>query len=399
MVWSTLFQWSDNVSWIHGKHSVKFGAEIRRNRFNEIGTQDARAALTVQKPEGDQVVDTVYMTGNTCSKIRSAAPWRSGNTRSTATQAYFVDDGIKLQAEPDYRSGLALRIHAGVVDEKRYRGECLCPTRLPFRSRRGLWPRLRNKWQAASVWCVSAAAIFIPTCSPPSTPRFAQRGAAGWDRTWLNRTTRILLRAWVSPGALARSGPYVLAWDSSTSRTPATRYSTPPATLFGNVQNFANIVTHNLTFESPFTLGGTNVCGVPSPPYTCLSTPQGLANQYDRRTPYVEEVELNIQRQLTGDMVLEVGYLGSESHFLQRFLTLNMPATMSATATVNSREPDPSFGNIQYVGGVVNANYNALTAKLTRRLSKRSLTFLVGYTFSKAIDEGSGIQQRQHRSN
>jgi hypothetical protein len=56
------------------------------------------------------------------------------------------------------------------------------------------------------------------------------------------------------------------------------------------------------------------------------------------------EAELNIQRQLTADTVLEVGYLGSESHFLQRFLTLNMPATMSPTATVDSREPDPSFG-------------------------------------------------------
>jgi len=30
------FQWSDNFSWTHGKHAFNFGAEIRRDRFNQL---------------------------------------------------------------------------------------------------------------------------------------------------------------------------------------------------------------------------------------------------------------------------------------------------------------------------------------------------------------------------
>jgi hypothetical protein len=99
--------------------------------------------------------------------------------------------------------------------------------------------------------------------------------------------------------------------------------------------------------------------------------------------------ELNVQQQLTSDTVLEVGYLGSEGHHLQALLTYNEPLYMSATVAVTPRRPAPEFGNIQYLANVANSDYNALSMKLTRRLSK-GLTFLVGYTFAKSIDESSG---------
>jgi len=162
------------------------------------------------------------------------------------------------------------------------------------------------------------------------------------------------------------------------------------ANLAGHTVQNANIVTHDLTFEHPFSNQAT-ACPQPTPPYICISTPQGLANQHDRRTAYVDEAELNIQFQLDSNTVMEVGYLGSESHFLQNMLSLNTPLNMDPKASVVSREPDPSFGNIQYVASEMNANYNAGSIKVTRRLSA-GLTYLVGYTFSKSIDEGSGVR-------
>ncbi|MDQ2949476.1 MAG: carboxypeptidase-like regulatory domain-containing protein, partial [Acidobacteriota bacterium] len=36
-VWDTVFQWIDNFSVTRGKHSLRFGAEIRRDRYNEVG--------------------------------------------------------------------------------------------------------------------------------------------------------------------------------------------------------------------------------------------------------------------------------------------------------------------------------------------------------------------------
>jgi hypothetical protein len=43
------------------------------------------------------------------------------------------------------------------------------------------------------------------------------------------------------------------------------------------------------------------------------------------------------------------------------------------------------------VDGLANSNYNALAAKLTQRFSK-GLTYLVGFTWSKAIDDGSALR-------
>src|SRR5262245_50243747 len=48
-----------------------------------------------------------------------------------------------------------------------------------------------------------------------------------------------------------------------------------------------------------------------------IVNPYGLANIYDRRTPYSIQYVLNVQRELGGDTALEVGYIGSVSRKLE----------------------------------------------------------------------------------
>jgi hypothetical protein len=127
---------------------------------------------------------------------------------------------------------------------------------------------------------------------------------------------------------------------------------------------------------------------------TCLGAPQILGNIQNMRTPYVNQWLFNIQRQLTNNLVLEVGYLGNEGHKLQRFRIFNQPVLKTGptdTRSVAQRTPWPVYGRLQEVDGVDNSNYHALSAKLTQRFSK-GLTYMIGYTWSKAIDGGSGIR-------
>ena len=156
--------------------------------------------------------------------------------------------------------------------------------------------------------------------------------------------------------------------------------------LAGRVNNTANTNTHNLTFENPFAAAQASVA---SP---CLRTSASLppfcwATNYNRRTPYMEQYELNIQRQLGNNTALEIGYLGSQGHRLERIQYFNQPTP--GPGSTASREPWPEFGFVQEVIGLVSSNYNSLAAKLTRRMSN-GFTFLLGYTFSKSIDNGSG---------
>jgi hypothetical protein len=88
-------------------------------------------------------------------------------------------------------------------------------------------------------------------------------------------------------------------------------------------------------------------------------------------------------------MVAEIGYLGSVSHFLQRFHNINNP--IPGPGSTASRTPWPELGPMQFVDSDVNARYYSMTAKLTRRLSS-GLTALAGYTWGKSLDDGSGIR-------
>src|SRR5204862_4793619 len=101
-----------------------------------------------------------------------------------------------------------------------------------------------------------------------------------------------------------------------------------------NIQGRITSAGQGLTFELPYTGGTTNPCGVQMPPQVCVTAPQVYANQYDRRTPYIEQYLLNVQRELPGSMALEIGYFGSPAHRLPRHLTRLQPAPGFSDATL-----------------------------------------------------------------
>jgi hypothetical protein len=121
-----------------------------------------------------------------------------------------------------------------------------------------------------------------------------------------------------------------------------------------------------------------------------VRTPYSFANEYNRRTPRTMMYLLNVQYELPGNQLLELGYVGNQSRHVEQLRAVN-EASPSPTGSIASRSPFPEFGRIQLVdnGGV--ANYNGLSFKLTKRYSA-GLTYLVGYTWSKTLDTGSSIR-------
>ena len=98
----------------------------------------------------------------------------------------------------------------------------------------------------------------------------------------------------------------------------------------------------------------------------------------------------NIQRELSGSTVLEVGYSGSLSRHLQGLIDPNSPIP-GATGSQQSRRPFQEFGIIQMVHSDGNGNYNGLSAKVTRRMTA-GFTYLASYTWSKSLDDASAIR-------
>ncbi len=113
-------------------------------------------------------------------------------------------------------------------------------------------------------------------------------------------------------------------------------------------------------------------------------------------TPNIQQWVLNIQRQVTDTLMIEAGYMGSMGHYLQKMHGWNQPLLRSGpgdNTTENQRRPwgGEEYGTIQIVSSLGNSNYHALGVKVLQR-SNNGLTYLLGYTWAKSIDDSSAIR-------
>ncbi len=118
----------------------------------------------------------------------------------------------------------------------------------------------------------------------------------------------------------------------------------------------------------------------------------------DFRNPMVQKWNVAIQRELAGNMALEVGYQGNHSsHQLLQpdFNTCGNLATLNTSINCNSLRPYPDIGGISGTASFGVGNYNALTAKLEKRFSK-GLQFITAYTYGHALaDTGTTLSGSQ----
>jgi hypothetical protein len=125
-------------------------------------------------------------------------------------------------------------------------------------------------------------------------------------------------------------------------------------------------------------------------PVSNVGPPDLASTLPDWRTPYLFQWNFNLQRQLSTDMVAEVGYAGSSgSHLMDRYemnqARLNRPGE---NLPIQSRRSFSGFGSVTQFAGVSSSNYNALISSLTYRPSKGPV-WLGNYTWSRSFDTNS----------
>ena len=145
----------------------------------------------------------------------------------------------------------------------------------------------------------------------------------------------------------------------------------------------------SLFFSNAIGAGGS-VANIP-PPY-------GYSMQYDHNTSYTANYLFNIQQQVGQNWSFEVGYMGSFSRHLYGFRDANQPIPygllgQTSFTAYSDRVPYPNYGFIQLVHDIGRANYNAFSFKATRRYSN-GLNVIASYTFSKSLDDTSGIRNQ-----
>jgi outer membrane receptor protein involved in Fe transport len=164
------------------------------------------------------------------------------------------------------------------------------------------------------------------------------------------------------------------------------------------IQNTSQPYRYTFTIPTPFSLTDP-LRGQPSIPLTIdITNPRfvGLQEIFypdpTLRSPYIQQFNLNVQREVAGDFAVQVAYVGKIGRKLLMGVSTN-PALFAPGATVgniNSRRIIPAFGNLQNISSRANSSYHGFQFEATKRMS-RGFSVQAAYTWSKSLDQASAI--------
>jgi hypothetical protein len=373
------FEFSDNLSWIRGRHAFKAGGSIRYDMYNQVGNQFARGNFQFQN------IATGYGFGDFllgyAQQTESAVALAVTKFRAVS-QAYYFTDTWRIRSNMTFDLGIRYEYTPPWLDEN----GTLMNAQIPFHD---TTPNVQDRSRHPVLVRIGSGDVYENTVLrfAPNI-QVARDGRLG-DRLVFDDKKNFAPRigwAWnPSEQWSFRAGTGVFYMqDTGNPRFDMAR------NLSGRRRDNTLLLTPDLTLDVPFRgVGSANDCGV-APPLVCLTNVYVLGNMPNRKTPYMWQYLVNVQRELGGSTALEVGYLGSRSYRLERMFDWN-ETIPGVTGSVQSRKPYPEFTKVQEIGNVAEAKYHSLAVKLTRRLHN-GLSVLGGYTLSKSTDNGSGIR-------
>ena len=358
--WNTTFQLKDDFSWTKGRHSMKFGGEWRRLRYNQIGAVVPRGRFTFGgnysgNPFGDFLLG--YMNN---SEGQVGAP--IANFRNSYTGLYFQDT---------WKVSKKLTVNAGLRWE----------VEPPFLDKHDAIVNIDFRWDSTIPLTFVRAGTGEPYAGnppfflSPSLVPYVRDGRFGRRATrvdWNDFAPRLGIAYQLNEKTVLRaSGGLYYVRDIGNAVFDTVRNA--PFTIRRN--EAANSLIPNLSWARPYSITG-------APTFI-------LANTWNEPSSYIAQYTFNIQRELTKDMSLEIGYLGSAGIHLRRLGSYNDPPP--GPGNIQARRPFPNLGNVQVMYAPSHSNYNALNVKFTHRFS-RGFTLLSSYAYGKSIDNGSGIR-------
>jgi hypothetical protein len=352
-----LHQFSNNVNWTFGAHSIKFGAEVRRISL-------FRGAANVPRGSFD-------FTGNLANN--SFAAFMLGTPSATNTPEGLPLTDVRqtrlgFYFQDDWKLGKRITMNLGVRHEYNTAASDV----------QGLWRSL--EWSNGR----NNPPVFVPAnirsvynFYKPQKDMFMPRIGIAFRPS----------EPWV-----LRVG-YGVFYNVHQLNNYTILNLNPPLSGSSNFSNDARnggLVNPNslYSFSAPF--GTINNASAVSA--NVLNT--------DNFQPVVHQWSLDVQRRLVGGMVLSVGYVGSKTSHLDNTVEYNSPdpAFNTATSTLQSRRPVPfvvdngvtrPLTRLRWLDSGANAWYQGLQLNLQKRLS-RGFSFNIAHTFSKSLMEGYG---------
>lgn len=399
----TIFNPKINYTWVRGKHSMKFGYEQQLihtevNDFNPSYGQDNYASQFSAGPttNGQPFFPNCTATGqtgcnptgsNSATEIAQAhevADFLFGNRSSYSLTNYTIVNLRQRYFAGYYQDDVALSPKLTINAGLRY--EVMTP-QFERDNRLGNFnPATNTIIQASNGSIYNRALVHIP--SKNFAPRFGFAYALD-PKTALRAGYGLVYVQYNREGGennLTYNGPNVV----NASINNVSPFVTPPGSNLCTNDTQAQTSCFRQTQQgyasgltSPSNFNPLNVTSRYIPPHF--------------PTGYVQSYFVDVQRQIPGNILLDVAYVGNIGRHIQILADYNQAAPCllaSVTAcnaagqTYQARRPVPSFGDIEIALDEGSSSYNALQMKAEKRFG--ALYLLNSFTYSRAFDLASG---------
>lgn len=369
--YDTTIQLVDNFSWTFGKHSAKFGGEIRRVRYNQIGGVVTRGRFNFDGRYTQQPLAAANARGGHAFADFLLGHFNNSEGQVGAPVANFRSNYFALYAQDNWKITPKLTLNFGLRWENDQ----------PFRDKHDAIVNIDFRWDNSFEPIYVRAGTGDPyENNPPfrlaSDIKYVRDGRFG-NRAFRNDLNDIAPRLGIayqinSKTVLRTGAGIYYVRDIGNAVFDIVRNA--PFTIRRNepAENFRP----NLSFSQPFERTG-------APTFI-------LINQFDEPSSYVAQWSMGFQREVTSNLTAEVTYFGSAGVHLRRLQTYNQTRP-SQLANSNLSRPFPKFGGFQVMNAPSHSSYHALYAKVQQRFSN-GITFISSFAWGKSIDNGSGVR-------
>jgi hypothetical protein len=383
----------ENLTMVHGRHSMKFGTELRFIEFTIFQPAASRGTMDFESDLTDN----------------PAAPTTGGE--AYASFLLGLEDGATLTNEHnvDYRRG---DYSWFAQDDFRVTPRLTLNVGLRYE----LFTTVKARFNEEANFNFSNDSLIVPSGQNAQlTPTLAseipilRNGSPGLISPELhNFAPRLGLAYKINNNFVLRMGYGIFygGEENGPFSNPSPGFN-PPFFVTENFSQPCELPAANVAAGQPncMPVGPENAplvalqYGFPANSLVDPNTPTLFSEDQHLGTPFTEQWHFGFQYQLPADTMLDIAYAGSHGEYLYGMYNGNQaqPNVVFCTTNGNTpqncptapRRPFPTIdGVIETLRANDFSNYNALQVKVDKRLS-HGLQFGASYTWSHALDDAS----------
>jgi Carboxypeptidase regulatory-like domain len=381
------FQWTDSVTKVRGNHTFKFGADVRRMRFdqhlyfevsgyyNYFGTGINSPGFSVPNPDGTSSRNMLpdYLLGLPDQYQQGAA--QVENVRATALYT-FAQDSWKIRPNLTLNYGLRWELNTPLTDIGHH-VQTFRPgqntTTYPCQLSGYSVQYFQNQYGVANPDCNNTGVVPTGLVVP------GDKGVpAGLTQTYYKAFAPRIGIAW-SPGKSGKTSIRA-GWGmfyNPIEQLVLEQFSAEPpfggsTLIFGTFFNTPFYAQGGFQYPNAFNPQGGEFTGIQNPkpgqPVDwSIFRPILLFGEFQphMRTQYSDQYNFTIQRELARNLVLQVGFVGSQGHRLLATSDLNRATPQTCLDIISIANANPanvtSFGSQASCGQFLEDNQYSIT--------------------------------------